>query len=51
MKFFESDRRCFIPSCDLGQIYKYQQTRPPEKQYSGRFGMLVNLLRELAERW
>jgi hypothetical protein len=52
MRFYiESDRRCFIPSNAVGWIYRYQQTRPPEKQYSGRFEKLVGMLRDLLDRW
>jgi len=43
--------RCFIPSHKLGKLYRYQQTRPPEKQYSGSLQKLLAILREFFDRW
>jgi hypothetical protein len=44
-------RRCFIPSSDLGWLWKLQNERPAPKQYPGYFGKLLNLMREFADRW
>jgi hypothetical protein len=41
----------FIPSHKLAKLYQYQQTRPPEKQYSGRFKTILAILREFLDRW
>jgi hypothetical protein len=40
-----------IPSNRLGPLYRYQATRPQQKQHSGPLKRLMKLLHEFFDRW